>query len=454
MMRLALPGWVFALTLATLSLSGLAVAQSITQPTTRAEYEAFKTAQGEASNKAYQSGDAARSKAIEEAVLVAARKFGDRDEEASSIYGLAMAALAMGDPVGAEKQFRQCINLWKDIDNQKGVALGLRGLGRVLEARGRLAEATEVQVTALELLLKYGKPIDQSESYYSLAKLFMVLEDYPAARHGVDRAIELMGPTPPDFPLGLNLALRSAVLRQLDDNKGAVADGEAALAAFAREKSRVGEAIGQLALGNALAASGQPERGLNCLVPARPLRAISMRPSCVRICWWHKARCWSVRHDSTKRCCHCRRHGLPTNWRWTRCVATSASSWKKPGPGLATLQRHWLQASRLSARNNVFQGCPRLGRWPDAVPNRSWLRSTASSCRWILPRAPDTRYWLRPHRHAACRGVGGCRCCWRWLPAWCWRCATCAGAQQSWRPAIGTRTTAGTFRAIAAAGQH
>ncbi len=107
--------------------------------------------------------------------------------------------------------------------------------------------------------------IYQSESYYSLAKLFMVLEDYPAARHGVDRAIELMGPTPPDFPLGLNLALRSAVLRQLDDNKGAVADGEAALAAFAREKSRVGEAIGQLALGNALAASGQPERGLELL---------------------------------------------------------------------------------------------------------------------------------------------------------------------------------------------
>lgn len=234
-------------------------------PQDRAGYERYRQAQNEASNQAYQAGDYARCRAIEDAMLAAARRFGDRKEEAMSIYGLGLVATASGQPAEAERKFRESIALWQSIGDQKGLALALRGLGRVLEGAGRLPEATEVQVTGLELLLKFGTAMDQSESYYSLARLFTNLENFPAARHGVDRAIELMGKTPPDFPLGLNLALRSAVSRELGDLAAARRDGEQALAAFRRADSKVGTAIGQLALGHALALAGEVEQALALL---------------------------------------------------------------------------------------------------------------------------------------------------------------------------------------------
>lgn len=83
---------VSALLLAALALPSLAIASAIVQPQTRAEYESFKEAQSKASNHAYRAGDGERTRQIETAVLAAARKFGDRGEEASSIYGLALAA--------------------------------------------------------------------------------------------------------------------------------------------------------------------------------------------------------------------------------------------------------------------------------------------------------------------------------------------------------------------------
>ena len=234
-------------------------------PNSPAEFEAYKQAQNQASNAAYQAGELDRCRAIETEVLAQSRRFGDKREEASSIYALGLVDTVSGKPDDAEARFRESITLWKAIDDQKGMALSLRGLGRVLEARGRLPEATEVQVAALELLLKFGTPMDQSESYYSLARLFMNLEDYPAAHKAVDRAIALMGEAPPDFPLGLNLCVRADVLRELGELQDARGAAQQAVDAFTRTGSDMGVAIGQLALGKALAATGEVDRGLEVL---------------------------------------------------------------------------------------------------------------------------------------------------------------------------------------------
>ena len=248
-----------------LLLPAWAPAQDIAAPVTRSGYAAYKKAQSDASDEAYRRGDIDRVREIEQASLDTARRFGDRDEEAASIHGLALADLAAGQLDAAERRFRESIDLVKQSGDRKILAAAMRGLGRVLEARGRLAEATEVQVAALELLLRHGSPMGQSESYYSLAKLFLSMQDYPAAMHGVDRAIALMGAAPPDFPLGLNLALRSTIERELGETPAALADAQAAQAAFARADSRIGAGIAELALGAALAAGGKPEQGLQRL---------------------------------------------------------------------------------------------------------------------------------------------------------------------------------------------
>ncbi|WP_374472033.1 diguanylate cyclase [Arenimonas sp.] len=228
------------------------------------------------SDEAYRRADIAALETIEHEALADARAWRNRREEAASYFGLALAAHASGRPDEAETRFREAIALWKAIGDRRGVAVGERGLSRVLEVRGRYAETVELQVSALEILLQDGKPLDQSESYYSLARLFMNLGDHDAALRGVNEAIRLMGEAPPDFPLGLNLVLRSSVLRLQGDHAGALADAEAATAAFARTGSPIGAGLAGLARGQALVAVGRGDEGLAVLREARAT-AVSIR---------------------------------------------------------------------------------------------------------------------------------------------------------------------------------
>ncbi|OHE80104.1 MAG: hypothetical protein A2X76_01575, partial [Lysobacterales bacterium GWF1_69_6] len=214
--------------------------------------------------------------AIENEALADAIGWRNRREEAASRFGLALAAHASGRPDEAEMRFREAIEIWKAIGDRRGVAVGERGLSRVLEVRGRYAETVELQVSALEILLQDGKPIDQSESYYSLARLFMNLGDHDAALRGVNEAIRLMGDTPPDFPLGLNLVLRSSVLRLQGEGEAALADAEAATAAFARTGSPIGAGLAGLARGQALVGVGRGDEGLAALREARVI-AVGIR---------------------------------------------------------------------------------------------------------------------------------------------------------------------------------
>lgn len=225
------------------------------------------------SNDAYRRGDMAAVEALEREALADARRSGNHKELAGSLYGLAMAAQARGELDTAVKLFQQAIARWRDLQAGRQVAIGERGLARVYESRGQYAEAVELQVDALEHLLDDGRPMDQSESYYSLAKLFHNLGDHEAALQGADRAIALMGRNPPDFPLGLNLALRSQVQADLGAPGPALADAEAAMAAFGRAGGDLGQALGSLALGPALALNERVDEGLATLRAGRQAAA-------------------------------------------------------------------------------------------------------------------------------------------------------------------------------------
>jgi diguanylate cyclase (GGDEF)-like protein len=228
------------------------------------------------SEEAYRRADIEALEAIEREALADARGWGNRKEEAASLYGLALGANASGRPDEAEQRFREAIALWTAAGDRRGQALGERGLSRVLEVRGRYAEAVELQVSALETLLQEGKPIDQSESYYSLARLFMNLGDHDAALRGVNEAIRLMGDAPPDFPLGLNLVLRSSIYRLQGELEASLADAEAATAAFARTQSPIGAGLAGLARGQSLVGLGRGDEGIAVMREARTI-AVSIR---------------------------------------------------------------------------------------------------------------------------------------------------------------------------------
>jgi diguanylate cyclase (GGDEF)-like protein len=228
------------------------------------------------SEEAYRRADIEAMEAIEREALADARGWGNRKEEAASLFGLALGANASGRPDEAEQRFREAIAIWKAAGDRRGQAVGERGLSRVLEVRGRYAEAVELQVSALETLLQEGKPIDQSESYYSLARLFMNLGDHDAALRGVNEAIRLMGDAPPDFPLGLNLVLRSSIYRLQGELEASLADAEAATAAFARTQSPIGAGLAGLARGQSLVGLGRGDEGIAVMREARTI-AVSIR---------------------------------------------------------------------------------------------------------------------------------------------------------------------------------
>ncbi|HEX5694261.1 MAG TPA: tetratricopeptide repeat-containing diguanylate cyclase, partial [Arenimonas sp.] len=217
------------------------------------------------SNEAYRRGDIAAVIAVENEAMADALRLGDRREQAGSYFGLGMAAQAQGRLDDAERDFERAIAIWKALDEDRLVAVAQRALGRAHETRGRYAQAVEMQVDALEQLLVDGRAIDQSESYYALARLFYNLEDYEAALKASDQAISLMGERPPDFPLGLNLVLRSQLHVELGQAEPALADARAAVAAFERNGGDLGLALGSLALGRALVIAGEPADGVASL---------------------------------------------------------------------------------------------------------------------------------------------------------------------------------------------
>src|SRR5688572_3714220 len=234
----------------------------------RSAHAARRTGQSALSNIGYRTGDLALTRAVEEESLADARRIGDRRGEADALQDLGLVATVTGEPDLAERRFRGAIAIWQTLDEPMGRARGVRGLARVLEMKGRYPQALEAHVHALELMLAHGTAIEQSESYYSLARLFLNLEDAEAGLRAIDHAIRLMGKSPPDFPLGLNLATRATLLIERGRIDDAVTAGEAAVAAFDRAGAAGARAIGQLALGQALVLDGAVEEGLAMLAEA------------------------------------------------------------------------------------------------------------------------------------------------------------------------------------------
>ena len=230
-------------------------------------------AQSALSDEAYRRGDMAAVIVIENEALADARRYGDRRETGSSLYGLGMADMAEGRLDQAEARYREAIAIWREANLERQIAFAERALGRVQETRGEYAEAVEMQVSALETMLRIGRPIEQSESYYSLAKLFLNLEDYEAALEGSNQAIALMGEAPPDFPLGLNLILRAQAQLKLGEPEAALSDAETAMAAFRRAGGDLGPALASLSLGRSQFALGRREEGLATLREGRTLAA-------------------------------------------------------------------------------------------------------------------------------------------------------------------------------------
>ncbi|GAB2492382.1 hypothetical protein GCM10027266_07050 [Arenimonas alkanexedens] len=214
------------------------------------------------SNLGYRTGDFALAMDAERRARDAARRFGLRREEIRSTLDMGTLAVFANNYDEAEGYLRTALAGYRDIGDLPGEARALRGLGRLMDNRGRYASAITLQVDGLAKMQGVGSPMDLSESYFSIGRLFMNLEDYEAAETSLDKALELLPDTPNFFPRGLNLNNRAMVHRMRGQPEQGLADIDAALAIMVANGSVPGQAMGRTERGKLLTLLERNEEGL------------------------------------------------------------------------------------------------------------------------------------------------------------------------------------------------
>ncbi len=155
-------------------------------------------------------------------------------------FGRAYAFAATGDVAGAEREYRKVIDL--DPGNPKPRI----NLGGLLASRGRLVEAEQLLLEALDADSSYGAFV-----WNNVAGIRMMRLDYEGARESLARAIEI-DPNDPDVYTNMG-----RVLLALGDAAGAV---QAFDEAIAKGTSMMLFAL--LGKARALAAAGDPAAAL------------------------------------------------------------------------------------------------------------------------------------------------------------------------------------------------
>lgn len=214
------------------------------------------------SNLGFRTGDFALAMAAERRARDAARRWGERGEEVRSIMDMGTVATLMNDLDGAEDYLRTALAGFRGLGDRRGEARALRGLGRVMDSRGRLAAAVSLQVEGLALMQQVGTPLEVSESYFSIGRLFISLEDFEAAETAIGEALARLPDTPGYFPRGLNLINRAVARRAREQFDAALADVDEALAIMRHNGSLPGQAMAHMERGQVLSGLGRDDEAL------------------------------------------------------------------------------------------------------------------------------------------------------------------------------------------------
>ncbi|GAA4898247.1 DNA-binding SARP family transcriptional activator [Stackebrandtia albiflava] len=123
--------------------------------------------------------------------LVAARKCGDTEGEATMLRGLGQWHIYTDDFPGAHECFDVARVLARALGNDREAALAVCGLGAVARFTGDNAEAASLFRDAAEQLQGIGDPFGEGYARWALAGTFLSLDNLTGARSELEQALRL-----------------------------------------------------------------------------------------------------------------------------------------------------------------------------------------------------------------------------------------------------------------------
>jgi len=114
-------------------------------------------------NVAYDQGDLASARALNEESLAISRELGDRDGIASSLHSLGGVAYLQGNLASARALYKEGLENRRELDDRLGIARALEGLAAVAAALGSSLPAAHIWGAAERLREEIGTPLSPTE---------------------------------------------------------------------------------------------------------------------------------------------------------------------------------------------------------------------------------------------------------------------------------------------------
>jgi DNA-binding SARP family transcriptional activator/tetratricopeptide (TPR) repeat protein len=130
--------------------------------------------------------------ATQELALSAARRLGDRSEQARALRGSALAYARAGRLEDADRQHRHALELFVALDDPVGQALAHTGLAMVAERRGQLADSLRYNELALEVYRTIGNEHWQANALNGVGWSHALLGNHTVALAHCTQALTLL----------------------------------------------------------------------------------------------------------------------------------------------------------------------------------------------------------------------------------------------------------------------
>jgi len=196
--------------------------------------------------------------------LAAAQRLDDTLALAHAYHLLGHAQLQMNDYEAAEPNFRQALDLFRELQDRANEAVVLNGLGAMLEKQERYPEALAVLLDALRMLKAAGHWWTQATLENGVGWLYAHLEQYEDALKHCQRALSLHRESGHRGGAADTLDSLGYVYLHLGDLAQAQAHYRQAIDAYREIAAPFGEGNSLAGLGDVLLRGGDPDaaRGL------------------------------------------------------------------------------------------------------------------------------------------------------------------------------------------------